>query len=220
MIAEVYPLMRLPRGKKAFDYVVPDDQMPQRGSFVRIPYRQEEIWGIVKNVKDKPPRGITLRPLTATRKDIGIREEELSFFERLSHELAQSVSSVLYAALPTPPVRLSEKRNPDLSWLPLTLPTSEAQHVLRIVQTLANRGQAFIQAPDLRRATAVILGSLQKQPEQKTLILAPTVRDVRLVRSRLTGHTPLVITGEETERERFNTWQALRRLPYAVLLGT
>ena len=220
MIAEVYPLLRLPRGKKAFDYFVPEGQSPIRGSFVKIPYRHEELWGIVKNVKDKPPRGIVLRPLTATRTDIGIREEELSFFERISHDLAQSVSSVLNAMLPTPPIRPSTERRTDLSWLPLTLPSSEAPHVLRIVQTLATRGQAFIQTPDLRRAAAVILGYLQKQPEQKTLILAPTVRDVHLVRSRLTGFTPLVMTGEETDRERFEIWQTFRRTPHAVLLGT
>ncbi len=220
MIAEVYPLMRLPRGKKAFDYLVPNGQAPVRGSFVRIPYRQEELWGIVKRVKDKPPRGITLKQLAQTRTDIGIREEELSFFERLAHDLAQSISSVLYAALPTPPVRPSGERKTDLSWLVLTLPRSEAEHVLRIVQTLAARGQAFVQTPDLRRATAVILGYLQKQPEQKALIIAPTVRDVQLLKSRLTGFTPFILTGEETDRERFETWQAYRQSSHGVLLGT
>lgn len=220
MIAEVYPLLRLPRDKKTFDYLVPEDQAPRRGSFVRIPYRQKKLWGIVRQVKNKPPRGITLKALIATHNDIGIREEELSFFEHLSQDLAQSVSSVLNAALPTPPVRPGTKHRADLSWLPLTLPRSEAQHVLRIVQTLDTRGQAFIQTPDLRRASAVILGYLQKQPEQKTLILAPTVRDVHLVRSHLTGYTPFVITGDETDRERFETWQAFRSSSQGILLGT
>ncbi|MBI4257163.1 hypothetical protein HY626_03870 [Candidatus Uhrbacteria bacterium] len=220
MIAEVYPLMRLPRGKKAFDYLVPEGETPVRGSFVRIPYRQEELWGMVRQVKDKPPRGITLKEIAWVRNDIGIREEELSFFERLAHDLAQSISSVLYAALPTPPVRPSSGRTSDLAWLPLTLPSSEAEHVLRIVQTLAVRGQAFIQTPDLRRAAAVILGYLQKQPEQKAIIIAPTVRDVQLLKSRLTGFTPLIITGDETDRERFETWQGYRQSSRGVLLGT
>ncbi len=220
LIAEVYPLMRLPRGKKAFDYLVPEGEAPVRGSFVRIPYRQEELWGMVRQVKDKPPRGITLKEIGLVRNDIGIREEELSFFERLAHDLAQSISSVLYAALPTPPIRPSSGRASDLAWLPLTLPSSEAEHVLRIVQTLAVRGQAFVQTPDLRRAAAVILGYLQKQSEQKVLILVPTVRDVQLLKSRLTGFTPLIITGDETDRERFETWQTYRKSSQSVLLGT
>ncbi|TAL50137.1 hypothetical protein EPN81_03675 [Patescibacteria group bacterium] len=220
LIAEIYPLMRLPRGKRAFDYLVQDGQAPARGSFVRIPYRQEELWGIVRQVKDKPPRGITLKTITQVHNDIAIREEELSFFERLAHDLAQSVSSVLYAALPTPPVRPSSGRKADLAWLPLTLPRSEAEHVLRIVQTLAMRGQTFVQTPDLRRAAAVILGYLQKQPEQKVLILAPTVRDVQLFKSRLTGFMPFIITGDETNRDRFETWQAFRQSSQGILLGT
>ena len=115
---------------------------------------------MVRQVKDKPPRGITLKEIGLVRNDIGIREEELSFFERLAHDLAQSISSVLYAALPTPPIRPSRGRASDLAWLPLPLPSSEAEHVLRIVQTLAARGQAFVQTPDLRRAAAVILAMI------------------------------------------------------------
>ena len=220
MIAEVYPLMRLPRGKKAFDYLVPEGEAPMRGSFVRIPYRQEELWGIVRQVKDKPPRGITLKVVAQVCNDIGIREEELSFFEWMSYTLAQSVSSVLYAAIPTPPKRTRKAPTADLAWLPLTLPRSEAQHVLRIVHTLCGRGQAFVQTPDLRRACAVILGYLQKQPDQKTLIIAPTQRDVQLVKSRLTGLTPLILTGEETEVQRFETWQTFRDQRQGILLGT
>jgi primosomal protein N' len=107
-----------------------------------------------------------------------------------------------------------------MSWLPLTLARTEAQQVVRIVQTLANRGQAFVQTPDVRRAAAVILGYLQKQPPQKVLILAPTVRDVQLLKSRLTGMTPLILTGEETQKERFETWTEFRRQPEGLLLGT
>ena len=79
MIAEVYPLLRLPRAKRVFDYLVPSKLKVQRGSFVRIPYRDQELWGIVKAVKDKPPRGIELKTLINVSDRIALREEELSF---------------------------------------------------------------------------------------------------------------------------------------------
>lgn len=220
MIAEVYPLLRLPRAKRVFDYLIPAELEIKRGAFVRIPYRDQELWGVVKAVKDKPPRGIELKTISSLADNIRLREEELSFFERLSHDLAQAPASLLSAALPTPPPRPSQPPRSNISWLPLTLARSEAEHVVRIVQTLASRGQAFIQTPDLRRASAVILGYLQKQPDQKVLILAPTVRDVQLIKSRLTGFTPLVLTGEETEKERFEVWSEFRRQPQGILLGT
>lgn len=220
MIAEVYPLLRLPRTKRVFDYLIPVELEVKRGSFVRIPYRHEEIWGIVRAVKDKPPRGIELKTLINVFDQVALREEELSFFERLSHELVQAPASLMYAVLPTPPTRPSRPTRTNISWLPLTLARSEAEHVVRIVQTLASRGQAFIQTPDLRRATAVILGYLQKYSEQKVLILAPTVRDVHLIKSRLTGFTPFVLTGEETQTERFEIWSDFRHQPEGIMLGT
>jgi primosomal protein N' len=220
MIAEVYPLLRLPRGKKHFDYLAPDGMMLKRGSFVRVPYRQQILWGIVRQVKDKPPRGITLRSIQSVHPSAALREEELSFFEWLARDLAQSVSSVLYAALPRPPSREGIHVRPAFSWLPLTLPRAEAEHVARIVRTLTARGKAFVQTPDIRRAAAVVLGYLQMHPEQKLLILAPTVRDVELIRSRLTGVEPLVITGKERNNERFATWQTFRAQANGVLLGT
>lgn len=220
MIAEVYPLLRLPRTKRVFDYLVSAELKVKRGSFVRIPYRDEELWGIVRTVKDKPPRGIELKTVISVCDQVALREEELSFFERLSHELVQAPASLMYATLPTPPSRPSQPPRGDISWLPLTLARSEAEHVVRIVQTLTNRGQAFIQTPDLRRAAAVILGYLQKQPDQKVLILAPTVRNVQLIKSHLTGFTPLVLTGEETVKERFEFWIEFRRQSHGVLLGT
>lgn len=187
---------------------------------MRVPYRDQELWGIVKAVKDKPPRGIELKTIASVADNIRLREEELSFFERLSHELVQAPASLMYAVLPTPPPRPSKPPRGNISWLPLTLARSEAEHVVRIVQTLASRGQAFIQTPDLRRSAAVILGYLQKQPDQKVLILAPTVRDVQLIKSRLTGFTPLILTGEETDKERFEVWSEFRRQPQGILLGT
>lgn len=220
MIAEVYPLLRLPRTKRVFDYLVPAGLEVKRGSFVRIPYRDEELWGIVRIVKDKPPRGIELKTVVSVSDRITLREKELSFFERLSHKLVQAPGSVMYAVLPTPPTRPSQPPRANISWLPLTLARSEAEHVVRIVQTLASRGQAFVQTPDLRRAAAVILGYFQKQPDQKVLILAPTVRDVQFMKSRLTGFTPLILTGEETVKERFETWQSFRRQKEGILLGT
>lgn len=220
MIAEVYPLSRLPRNRHAFDYLIPEDISLQRGALVRIPYRQDKIWGIVKAVKDKPPRGITLKTIISVYEDLALREEELSFFEYLATDLAQSVASILNAALPTPPKRTGKRSPKTLSWLPLTLPSSEAEHVVRIVKTIVNRGKAFIQTPDLRRSAAIILGYLQKNQNQKILILLPTVRDVQLFRAHLTGFQPIIITGDESNNERFLAWQEFRDQSDGILLGT
>lgn len=220
MIAEVYPLVRLPRGKTSFDYLIGNLRTVHRGCYVRIPYRKREVWGIVRRLKDKPPRGIELKQLLDCYRGVELREEELSFFEHLAVDLAQSIPSLLFAALPRPPMRVAPSSPQTLSWLPLTLPRSEADQVVRVVYNLKNKGKAFIQTPDLRRATAVILGYLQKRPETKALILVPTLRDVRLLRVHLTGYEPFIITGEESNAERFYAWRAFRSQKSGILLGT
>lgn len=85
---------------------------------------------------------------------------------------------------------------------------------------MQERSCAFIQTPDIRRVTALILGYLQGSKKQKALILAPTIRDVDLIRSRLSGLDPWIITGAESAVERFRRWHAFHRAKSGVLLGT
>ena len=86
MIAEVYPLKRMSRGLSAFDYLIPEVLQIQRGMFVTIPYHRSTVNGIVKRVKDKPVRGITLKSIDSIYAGVHPREEELSFFESLAQE--------------------------------------------------------------------------------------------------------------------------------------
>ncbi len=220
MIVEVYPLKRLPRTMSHFDYLVADGQTLARGELVQIPYRNKILWGVVRRVKDKPPRGIELKSTIEGTAPCALREEELSFFEWMATDLAQSVSSVLYAAIPRPPKRASKRSDEPLAWKPLTLPSVEVTHALRLVSALEERAKAFVQVPDIRRSMAVIVGYLQKHPEQKVLLLAPTVRDVELVRKALTGMSPIILTGEESNNVRFERWHRFRSMSAGVLLGT
>ncbi|MFA4845874.1 MAG: hypothetical protein WC654_04925 [Patescibacteria group bacterium] len=221
MIAEVYPLKRMSRGLSAFDYLVPENLRVERGMFVRIPYRRALLTGVVKRLKDKPMRGIQLKSIDQVYEGNTLREEELSFFESIARELFQSPATLLYSAFSHMP-KSDDCRaaKTSFAWLPLTLPRCEGTVVVRLVRSMCERSQAFIQTPDIRRATALILGYMQISEKQKVLILAPTVRDVDLIRSRLSGLDPWIITGTETAVERFRRWRAFRVAPTGVLLGT
>lgn len=221
MIAEVYPLKRLSRELSAFDYLVPENLKVQRGMFVRIPYRKNVIIGVVKRLKDKPIRGIHLKSIEQIYDGIALKDGELSFFESFARDLFQSPASILYSAFPhLPTAGDTRETRPSFAWLPLTLPRSEAEVIVRLVGAMRERGQAFVQTPDIRRATALILGYVQSSLKQKILILAPTVRDVDLIRSRLSGLEPWVITGHESAVERTRRWRAFRKSSNGILLGT
>ena len=220
MIAEVYPLKRMPRSVKWYDYQIPEGLTLTRGTLVQIPFRRSTIWGVVRNIKDKPPRGIALKPIISAQKEIQLTGDELSFFEWLAHDLAQSIPSILHAAIPTPPKQASSERAEDFSWKSFTLPSSDAGRVVRHVRAMNERANAFIQVPDLKRAAAVTLGYIQTNPDEKILILAPTIRDVKQMKTYMSGINPIVITNKDTNNQRWNKWATWRTKTQGVLIGT
>lgn len=220
MIAEVYPLKRQRRCLRAFDYFVPEGMNIKRGDLIEASYRDKILWGIVSRIKDKPERGIKLKTILTRYEGLALREEELSFFEWLAGDLATSVSTLLYCAIQHPPKRNEKTSQPLENNLTLTLPRRDAAHVARTAKQMRGRARLFIQSPDLRRSTAIIMGYLQSQENHKALILAPTVRDVSLIRARLCGLDPCVITGEESPTERFRRWERFRGSPSGIMIGT
>src|SRR3989338_11246623 len=190
MIAEVYPLRRMPRTFKHLDYAVPEGWTLRRGAFVLIPFRAQKVIGIVKRVKDIPPRGIVLKSIVSVYQEIFLQETELSFFELCACDIAQSVSSLLYTSLPLPPKRavLKQKSIPDGP--ALTIAASESSTIARIAFQMSERREAFISVPDLKRTAAIIARYLYQHPTEKAVIVCPSVRDALLISQALQSHEP------------------------------
>lgn len=220
MIAEVYPLRRMPRAIGALDYEIPDNMALKRGMFVTIPLRQRQVPGVVRRVKDTPHRGIRLRSVAGVLAEEGLRDAELSFFEELSRTHASSVSTLLYTSVPLPPKRGDAHVPTVLADIPLTVPQGEAATVARLAGQMRERRTAFVQAPDLKRAAAIISGYGVLNPGKKLFIVCPHVRDVRLLCQFLSSLSPLHITGEETNTQRYAVWRAYRQGFCAPLIAS
>jgi primosomal protein N' len=220
MIAEVYPIKKMPRKAKVFDYKIPDNLKLNRGDMVKIPFRNQELFGIVAKVKDKPPRGIKLKDVASSYKEIRIREDELSFFEQISLELAQSVPSLLHLAIPTPYKRESTSVENTIFGAALTIPSSEAVSISRTVKYLLDRNQAFVFSPDIKRTAAAIASYIREKEDQKCVVLAPNVADAKLLAKYLHGFNPHLVTGDETQGKRFHSFTSFKSDPGALLIGT
>ncbi len=221
MIAEVYPLRRVSRTINFFDYEVPEHLNVVRGSCVEIPLRAQTCFGIVRRVKDVPPRGIRLKSILSAPAYLSLAGDELSFFESLAESIAQPTSNLLYASLPQPPARPSVKSTPEWRAIALTIPVSESATVARIAKQMAERRSAFVQVPDLRRTSAVLAHFFnQRAGSEKRLIVCPHVHDVRLLSRGLHAFRPLMLTGEESASERFEIWRAFRSSKEMLLIAT
>jgi len=106
MVAEIYPLQRLPRRFRVFDYLVPEGVTVSRGSIVRISLRGRVSLGVVANVKETIEAGIKAKPIDGVL-ETSLTEREMDAYESIAADIVQSPSSLLHAAIPSPPKRSS-----------------------------------------------------------------------------------------------------------------
>ncbi len=221
MIAEIYPLTRMPRRFGVFDYEIPEGMEVTPGMWVRIPFRsQKPILGIVARIKDIPPRGIVLKSILEVVEMHKLSNADLSWYEVLAHDTAQSISSVLYTSLPS-----VSKRSPTTPETPpphrvLTFPPQDQAILENQVSALRIRGEAWIESPDLFRMTCVVAGYRREHADRTILVLCPNVSDAKRAWLMCGMPDALLVTGDETPRARRNTWSAWRTQRAPILFGT
>lgn len=210
MIAEVYPIKRLPRRFRVFDYIIPDGLDVKRGNFVLVPWRSRQIWGVVAKVKQVQPRSLKLKEIIEVMETVVLVEQEVGFYEQVAFDLVQSVGSILHAAWPKIPKRIKQHpRQPRITYQ-LTLPKSELKNVQKILEQTQSLKQGFILSSDLRRAAACIAGLMKTKPGQANLVICPNVRDAELLAAALEHWQPILVSGQETPIARWQAWQAWR----------
>ncbi|MFA6131583.1 MAG: hypothetical protein WC702_00745 [Patescibacteria group bacterium] len=217
-IAEIYPIQRLPRRFSAFDYLVPEKMKLRRGFFAVIPWRNQKIIGVVKEIHERFSPRTGLKEVIEVLNIPPFDEAELELYEWLGKDLAQSIPSVLNAAIPTRPKRAVSPLS--IAALPLKIRASEAPAVQRVLQTIESQRKAFISVPDLPRMAALAAAFLHAHPKDHIVILTPGVREVEALAPYFIGFKASIITGSETAGHRFDAWDNFRRGKTRVLIGT
>lgn len=217
-IAEIYPIQRLPRRFSAFDYLVPEKMEIGRGFFVSIPWRNQKIIGVIKEMHERFSPRAGLKEVFEVLKIPPLDEIELNVYEWLAEDLAQSIPSILNAAIPVSPKRTVSAS--IVNALPLKIRSSEAPIIQRILQTVEGQRKAFISAPDLPRMAAVAAAFLHAHPKDRVVILVPGVREVEALVPYFENFKASIITGSETSGHRFTAWDNFRRGQSRVLIGT
>jgi len=217
-IAEVYPIQRLPRRFSAFDYLAPEKMEVRRGFFVAMPFRNQKIIGLVKELHERYSPRAGLKEITEVLSWPPLDEIEINIYEWLAKDLAQSIPSVLNASIPLQPKRIANI--PSVAALPLKIRASEAPAIQRILQTIEGQRKAFVSASDLPRMAALAAAYLHAHPKDRVAVLAPGVREIEALAPYFAGFGASVITGGESAGHRFNAWDNFRRGQTRVLLGT
>jgi primosomal protein N' len=219
MIAEVYPVKRMPRKVGVFDYKIPEGVYVKTGSFVQIPFRNQVLWGIVKAVKDGKNLRYKCKEIIKVHEELIFSHEEIAYFENTAKDLAQSVPSLLHAALPKPLTRASKEPEKPLA-KQLTIPSSETETILDTLKILRARKNAFVLCPDLKRVAALIAGYVAQEEKHTVSLICPNVRDAELLAGALSHLTPAYISGEESNGARWKAWMRWRKNETRLMIAT
>ena len=217
MTAEIYPIKRLPRSFSFFDYGIPPGMSITRGSLVSIPFRHEIIFGVVKKIHAQIPSR-RLKWIEKPLSFFSLTEPELDLYENLAKETLQSVSSILYTALPDPPKQPYPL--PTINKRSLTVRSSETGFIRSGLSALGKQRQAFISCKDIRQMTALIVKYAQEHPSHQILILVPYERDIKRLAPFFSSFGLSLVSGEQKQEIRFTSWMHYRQKRHRILLGT
>jgi len=221
MIAEVYLIKRMPRESRVFDYLVPENWTTlRRGSFVTVPFRSHTLMGIVKNTKELPERGITLKTLLQQHPEIHFSSEDLSLMEMVAQDLAQSVSSLLNSVIPTFPKRATQSQEGAKNEKRLMIHPQEAPYLKALGESLTHHRKAFVSVSDLRRMTCILAAFMRANPKQKCVVVCPTVLDAERMYAHLPTKDRLLFTGKEAAGKKHAVWKTFKQISSGVLIGT
>jgi len=217
-IAQIYLIKRIPRRIGVFDYAIPDSIKVSRGSLVNVPFRDGQALGIVANLLETSTVKGRIKPIKNLVNEVVFSDKELKLIENIAKDLIQSVPSLLYAAIPSPPKRKSTPL-PILNPLPLTIPKNEILAITKISQTIAKHKRIFVTTPDLKRMAAII-ATASRNCQGAISIVTPNVRDAKILFQRLSHLRPNLISGEDSNNSRWLTWTKWRKQKNGILIGS
>jgi primosomal protein N' len=216
MIAEVYPIIKLPRKCSYFDYELPVDLHVGVGDLVRVPFKGREVLGVVRGLKDTS-EAKRLIGVNSLAKPAYLSAADLARYERIASHLAQSVSSLMHAVFPgtffegAPPfVQVTE----DSHIGALDIPVLE--HCLS--EITLNKTLAISGDRDIGFALAHVL---RRKREGQMLILLPRERDAELLaRYVKLGDSTSLLHGKTSPSSRSRIIESWRTGKLDTLIGT
>jgi len=204
-------MVDVPAARRAFHYSIPPALLPHlaRGSFVRVPFRNKVVDGIVVDVAARLPGGLVANKLRPIHRIVVASSQLPTGLLRLASWMSEqyfcSLADALFTMLPPFP----QKRQLDLkvSERPRTQPGK----------------QYFVNGREERRWATYVKTVQQSISHGKSaLIIFPTMeRAERFTRSLHSHHLNSFLYSANLPRaHRFRTWERIARGDFDCIVGT
>lgn len=216
MIAEVYPILKLPRKCSYFDYDLRFDLPLAVGDLVRVPFKGREVLGIVRGLKDSSLAKKLIR-VNSLAKPGYISASDIHRYEQIAECLAQSVSSLFQTIFPTkfysgPPPFVTATGSSHIG--ALDIPVLE-----RCLSEISlNKSLAISGDRDIGFALA---HALRRKRSGQLLVLLPRERDAELLARYIQlGESTSLLSGKTGPQDRMRIFEAWRTGQVKTLIGT
>ena len=211
MIAEIYPLTRLPRKCTVFDYLVPEGMAVEVGDLVAILFRKQKMFGVVRRLKQTSD----FKKLSAVTNIVYTKlltEADLIRYETIAANLAHAPAQVLYSAIQDG-TAYKPNRKPKMEAArvakPFSISRAESVHLSDALKSNAS----FIQ---LSSEGQIALALMLAKRHKHLLVVAPTARLCEEVASYFPS--ALVMHGTTPQKQSKDT-MVLWREQGGVLIG-
>ena len=220
MIAKVAIIKRMPRTATPFDYEVPEGLTVQVGSFVDVPLRGGSATGLVVEMVDSTE----LEKVKCVNEVLdlpALRESDVEFYKALARRTYQSISSILYAAIPAKPKRNVAVKRSEIEPIRLSIASNQVPRLQRTVKEVLETDSSSLVAPSDRFQLAVLLGLLKKSSDP-LLVICPDIETMRAVAgvARSVVDEVLVYGGKMSKTEAYEGWLDIREGRSRIVVST
>lgn len=216
MFAEIYPLVKLPRRFRFFDYSLPQEHALNVGDLVRITMKGRPLLGVIRRLKAETEFA-NVRQIDALIASRFLSKEDIKRFEKIADVLCQSVSNLLDAALP-------ETFDPNFP--PFITPTITPRFPTALVPVISDyltelEQKSSVTIADSPEVAYGLTQTLRRKTQGQMLVLVPRERDAQLIAERIQfGDRAAVLTGRSNKRNRARIIESWRNGSLHTLIGT
>ncbi|MFH1631785.1 MAG: hypothetical protein ABIA47_02030 [bacterium] len=218
MIAEIYPLLRLPSRFEYFDYLIPENLKVSTGDLVKIVFRGKKVLGLVKSTKDSSTIE-KLAPIQEVVASSFFTLEDILRVESIATALVQSPASILNTALQGFKHRGGKVAIIERPSRSLTVSSTVVGEIKQTLMNLEVSDNIFSQTSP--EGAITIASILSKKVAQQILVLVPRPRDAIALTGLIDlGDAVAILHGQMSEVERDSViahWQSGK---IKTLIGT
>jgi primosomal protein N' len=217
MIAEVYPLIRLPRRFDFFDYAISDKSHIDTGDLVEMKFKGRLIFGIVKGTKTSSEFKKII-PIENLIKKSFLSKDDIHRYEQISKTVIQSTSSILSAAFQG--LRYFDKTSVEyISGLKKInankTDVNSIKHTLESMKKSNNMNMSMSY-----EASLILTQILREKRENQILIIAPRERDAEFSARLIDLGKCAIIHGKTKPKQRNAIIRAWQSGSLKTLVGT